>query len=53
MPNRLMCDVVPNMTAVLAGAAIVPAPDINLREGEVVSITAVCSGLLDVDLAVV
>jgi 2-dehydro-3-deoxy-D-arabinonate dehydratase len=46
-------NVVPNMTAVLTGTAIVPPPDFTLREGDVVTISIDGIGTLENDVVVV
>lgn len=46
-------NMIPNMTAVLTGTAIVPPPDVTLQEGDVVSITIQNIGLLENDVIVV
>ena len=46
-------NVIPNMTTVLTGTAIVPPPDVTLQEGDVVQITIARIGLLENDVIVV
>ena len=46
-------NVIPNMTTVLTGTAIVPPPDVTLQEGDVVQITIEKIGLLENDVIVV
>ena len=46
-------DVMPNMTAVLTGTAIVPPPDFTLKEGDVVTIEIEGIGVLENDVIVV
>ena len=43
-------NVIPNMTTVLTGTAIVPPPDVTLQEGDVVQITIANIGLLENDV---
>ena len=46
-------NVIPNMTTVLTGTAIVPPPEVTLQEGDVVQITIAKIGLLENDVIVV
>ncbi len=46
-------NVIPNMTTVLTGTAIVPPPEVTLEEGDVVTITIDKIGLLENDVIVV
>jgi 2-dehydro-3-deoxy-D-arabinonate dehydratase len=46
-------NVIPNMTTVLTGTAIVPPPDVTLEEGDVVTISIEKIGLLENDVIVV
>ena len=46
-------NVIPNLTTVLTGTAIVPPPDVTLQEGDVVQITIEKIGLLENDVIVV
>ena len=46
-------NVIPNMTTVLTGTAIVPPPEVTLQEGDVVQITIAGIGLLENDVIVV
>ena len=46
-------NVIPNMTTVLTGTAIVPPPEVTLQEGDVVQITIDKIGLLENDVVVV
>ena len=46
-------NVIPNLTTVLTGTAIVPPPDVTLQEGDIVQITIEKIGLLENDVIVV
>ena len=46
-------NVIPNMTTVLTGTAIVPPPEVTLQEGDVVQITIAKIGLLENEVIVV